>query len=227
MLCFIFAILGIGTILFMLTPYYYLLSQLKLNQKKATFIKGLNTLISFLFCIVGLLRLQNCSHTMFSSFFCWFLVSGMLLCVFADITLEYNVLIGGILFFLGHLCYLLFFITIAPFHNVSMLIATLLAVLLLCLFYPFTPRMEPLTYPIMAYGLLLCISLSIGILLPFSLKQFGILPAIAILLLVISDILLAIYHFVIDRAIVRKWALYTYFVGQYLMAMTFFLPSCN
>lgn len=220
------AIIGFIIILCILTPNYYLLSQLKINPKKSTIFKGLNTTISLLFCVAGLIRLLNDSHTVFSSIFCWILAVGMLLCVFADIFLEYYVMAGGILFFLGHLCYLLFFIIIGRFYNVSMFIATLSAVLLLNIFYPFTPRMKPLTYPIMVYGLLLCISFSIGILLPFSLGTLGILPALAIFLLVVSDILLAVYHFVIDRAIIRKWALYTYFIGQYLMAMAVYLPSC-
>jgi hypothetical protein len=68
-------------------------------------------------------------------------------------------------------------------------------------------------------------TLALGLLLPYTFGLYGILPAIASLLLVVSDFCLARNKLFEETKFTRLLALSLYFGGQYMMAMTLYLAN--
>lgn len=227
MLSIYLAILGASIVLLVLTPWYSYLSK-RPNHKILTLtIKGLNTGASLLFAIIGYIRLVNLEMTsvpknLIQNY--WILV-GLSICLVADLVLRIHILAGGVLFFFGHVAYIIFFLSLTPLNAVSILIFTILCVVVLCYFYRYSPMLDGLKVPVTLYGIIICASLSLGIVLPFTFGVYGCLPAIAILLLVCSDFMLARNKMVIETPLTRTLALLFYFAGQFVMAMTLYLPS--
>ncbi|MDD5935391.1 MAG: lysoplasmalogenase [Clostridiales bacterium] len=222
------AILGASLVLLILTPCYSYLSRHSNHKVLTLTVKGLTTGVSLIFAINGYIRLIN--HTNVTPVpsqlihNIWILIA-LGICFAADVMLEIYFITGGTLFFLGHGAYIVFFLSLAKFQPISILIFTVLCVAGLCYFYKYTPSLENLVIPFALYGMMISASLSIGILLPFSLGLYGYLPAVAILLLFCSDIMLARNKLVGETAVTRTLALLYYFAGQYLMAMTLYLPT--
>lgn len=221
-------IIGACLVLFILTPLYEYRSRTKRKHPATILIKGLTSGVSFAFALIGYLRLRgqesltDIPNAIIDNY--WIVV-GLGLCVLADMVLCIHVVTGGVLFFFGHVAYVIFFFTLATPHPVSIFIFTILCVASLCYFYKYSPQLDGLIVPVTLYGILIFASLSIGITLPFLIGRFGILPALSILLLVISDLLLARNRMVTETPVSRSLALLYYFGGQFLMAMTLYLPS--
>jgi hypothetical protein len=68
-------------------------------------------------------------------------------------------------------------------------------------------------------------TLALGLLLPYSYDLYGIIPALASILLVTSDFCLARNKLFEETKFTRHLALGLYFGGQYMMAMTLFLAK--
>ncbi len=221
------AILGASIVLLVLTPLYSYLSKRPSHKILTLTIKGLNTGTSLLFAIIGYIRLVNQEITSVPKNLIhnnWILI-GLSIFFVADIVLRIHIATGGILFFFGHVAYMIFFLSLSSFNAISILIFTIACVVVLCYFYRYSPILDGLKVPVALYGMTICGSLSIGILLPFTFGIYGYLPAIAIILLVCSDIMLARNKMVEETALTRTLVLLYYFTGQFLMAMTLYLPS--
>ncbi len=228
MLYFILAIIGVAMILLLLTPWYIYLSNRPNHKLFTILVKGITTSIALFFAIFGYLRLEHMeSNTPQISTFVhnhWLLIA-IGICLLGDIVLKIHQVIGGVIFFLGHVAYIIFFLSLAEFHPASILLFTILCISGLCYFYRYLPRMEGLEIPLALYGCTISASVSLGIILPFSIGIYGILPAIAITMLLISDILLARNKIIEESILTSTFALLYYFGGQFLMAMTYYLPS--
>ena len=187
----------------------------------------MNTGISLLFAIIGYVRLINLEVTSVPKNLIhnsWILV-GLSICIAANIVFRIHIPAGSVLFFFGHVVYIIFFLSLSSLNAISIVIFTILWVIVLCYFYQYSPILEGLKVPITLYGMLICASLSIGIVLPFTFGIYGCLPAVGILLLVCSDLMLARNKMVAQTNFSRTLVLLCYFAGQYIMAMTLYLPS--
>ena len=85
-------------------------------------------------------------------------------------------------------------------------------------------KMGKLLVPFYVYGTVIVGTFSIGIMLPFTIGPYGVVPAISAVLLVISDFMLAINK--INKRKVLSDMLYLgyYFTGQFFMALSVFVP---
>ena len=227
MIFLISSIVGVGIILLLLTPCYIYLSSRPKYKILTLLVKGLTTSIAFFFALYGYLKLNSIKSTSVPDTFFqnyWLLIA-IGVCLIGDIVLRIHRVIGGIIFFVGHVAYIIFFLKLGEFHSISILIFTILCISGLCYFYRYLPRMEGLEIPLALYGCVISASVSLGVLLPLSVGIYGFIPAIAISLLFISDILLAHNKVIEESVLTRSFALLYYFGGQFLMAMTFYLPA--
>lgn len=223
-----YAILGLFIILLVLTPLYYYLSHHKKNIFLRVGVKGLATGISLFFALAGYIRISHLGNTAdvpFTMTSKIFLLAGLSICLLADISICFNLLIGGFLFLTGHVAYLIFFLLLTHFNPLSILIFTILIVAFLCYFYRYLVTLKKLAIPIFIYGTLLFASLSIGVMLPLSIGSCGFPCAIAIALLVIGDLIYFYDHIVKETPASKTLELLYYFSGQFLMAMTLYLPT--
>jgi uncharacterized membrane protein YhhN len=77
--------------------------------------------------------------------------------------------------------------------------------------------------PYMIYGTVILAMVSIALLLPFSIGQPGVLPAIGASLFVFSDLLLARNMFLKVTPLSDAISLYSYYAGQFVLAMSVYL----
>ncbi len=159
----------------------------------------------------------------------WFVFSfwpviGLIVCMLADIILEIAFLAGMGLFFLGHICYILYFIQIADISLQSVFLFILTESIMVTYFLRFRKKLGRTTPAYLLYGSLILVTFSIGAMLPFTAGESGLLPAMAAVMLVISDYMLA-YQIIVKRSDFREVVLLGfYWGGQFLMAMSIFYP---
>lgn len=228
MLTIILAIIGAILILFVLTPAYLFSSTQAKYKSIGVILKGITTGISFLYALFGFLTLSQQSNNLSMKYpilYPYWLLIGLGLCVLADIMLCFRIIAGGALFFLGHLAYIIFFITLGGFHTIAIIIYTLLCVATLCYFYRYTSIVKRFRLFFVLYAMMILITLTLGILLPYTYGIFGIIPAIASVLLVSSDFMLARNKLLLETKTTRFVALSLYFGGQYVMAMTLYIAA--
>ncbi|MBR5967442.1 MAG: lysoplasmalogenase [Lachnospiraceae bacterium] len=227
-----FAYIAVGAVLmeFLLLPIYI---RLKNRQKYAPlkiFLKGCMTFIPVVFCAWGVLKLYSVtkdwhnlvSPTGFRTSF--YVLLGLTICLVADVLLVINFSVGMMFFLAGHICYILYFLTIASFNPISIALFIIGIVLAYRYYSRFKEAMGKLWPAYYLYAITIMTTLSLGIMLPFDLGPYGILPALAACLTVISDFMLAA-----NRISGRKpWSdlmyLSYYFTGQFFMSLSVFIP---
>ena len=227
-----FAYIAVGAVImeFLLLPIYI---RLKHRQKYAPlkiFLKGCMTLIPVVFCASGILKLHARTgdwHNLVSGTgyqTSLFVLFGLTICLIADVLLVINFPVGMLFFLAGHICYIAYFLTIGGFNPVS-IAAFLIGIALAYRYYSrFKDAMGKLWPAYYLYGITIITTLSLGIMLPFALGPYGILPALAACLTVISDFMLAA-----NRISGRKpWSdlmyLSYYLTGQFFMSLSVFIP---
>ncbi len=225
MLSIILASLGFIIVLLVLTPIYAYFSTSRCNQK-AIITKGATTTICFAYALAGYLKSNDIStFTAPPIHHAYWLLIGLGICTLADVILCLRFVIGGILFFLGHISYIIFFLTLGGFHTVTIVVFTLLCVAALCYFYRYSAVLLKYHLLFVLYGMITLANLALGLLLPYTYGFYGIIPAIASILLVVSDFFLARNKLFEETKFTKRIALSFYFGGQYLMAMTLYLAN--
>jgi uncharacterized membrane protein YhhN len=228
MLPIILAIIGAFLILFVLVPVYVTFSKQPKYKISCIAIKALTTGISFVFALIGFLtlnKLPNINGNEYQIPSPYWALIGLGLCLIADVFLCINLVAGGVFFFLGHLAYIAFFLSLGGFHTVSIIIYTLLCVATLCYFYRYTAILKRYHLLFVLYAMTILATVTLGLLLPYTYDLYGFLPACASLLLVASDFLLARNKLLEETPLSRIVALNCYFMGQYLMAMTLYIAA--
>lgn len=225
MLTLVLAILGAILVLFLLTPAYAYLSSEKKYKKTAILVKGLNSGVSFGFALAGFIMWKNQTTIANPDSYMvapqWVLIA-IGLCVLGDVCLNVNFIAGGILFFLGHIAYIIFFLTLAAFNNIAFLLYTLLCAACLCYFYQYSTIVKRFHLLFVLYAMTILATLTFGLLLPYTYGWYGFLPAAASFFLVSSDFILARNKLTDNSKVLRLLSLTCYFGGQYLMAMTIY-----
>lgn len=221
---------GAAIVQFLLLPIYIRLKHMTKFKPLMLVVKGSMTLIAFLFCAFGIFTLYSRTgdinnlvtpkgyHTNL------LVMIGLFICIFADVMLSIKFVIGMVLFLLGHLCYISYFLTIAPFNPISIIIFIIPCVLSILYFKRFKANMGKLAPAYYVYGVVILCTFSIGIMLPFSLGPYGVVTAIAAVLLVISDYMLALNNVHKKKVLSDLMYLGYYFMGQFFMALSVFIP---
>ena len=223
----IIAMFGIFLMLFILMPCY--LSLKRRGRKKALglIIKGATTLVAVVFCYLGYWKGLDSPATKHlpTSYYNVFVVVGITICLFADVLLGIQVYIGGFLFFLGHVAYIIYFIKLGGFPTVCIPMITIFAGTALCYFYRFSARLGKEKYLYFCYSLTIFTTLALGLTLPFTIGIFGYPLALAATLLVLSDLMLARNVLYKETSLSNTVALLYYFSGQMLLALSLYLPA--
>jgi uncharacterized membrane protein YhhN len=82
-------------------------------------------------------------------------------------------------------------------------------------------KLKPAYY---VYAITIDCTLSLGIVLPFSIGPYGVLPALAAILLVISDYMLAANRLSGRKAWSDLMYLSYYFTGQFFLSLSVYIP---
>jgi uncharacterized membrane protein YhhN len=216
---------------FLLLPVYI---RLKKRQKylplKMT-IKGLMTFIAFGFALYAVLVIRHRT----GSFFNLVTESGMkthillpiglFVCMVADVVLCVEFKIGMLMFLAGHICYSAYFLIIGGFNPVSVVIFVISAAAITLYFSRYTRKEGKMFILYTVYGIMISITLSTGLMLPFSIREYGVMPAISSVLLVVSDIMLGMNKVRKTTIISDLQYLGYYFSGQFVLALSVFVPA--
>jgi len=113
----IISMIGIFLMIFILMPCYLSLKRSGRNKNLKLTVKGATTLIAVILSYIGYWNAMTTDVTnhLPESFFSRSVLIGLTICLFADVLLEIQVYIGGILFFLGHVAYIVYFIMLGGF----------------------------------------------------------------------------------------------------------------
>ena len=227
---FAFIAFGAAMMQFLLLPIYI---RLKNKQRFAPLkiaIKGCMTLIAVCFCAYGIFKLYSVTGD-FKNLVTpagyqtnLFVLIGLCICMVADIMLVICFPVGMLLFLCGHICYITYFLKIAPFSPISIIIFVI-ASIIACFYYGrFRDKMGKLMVAYYVYGFVIIGTLSLGLMLPFTLGPYGVVPAIAAVLLVISDFMLAINKIYKRKVLSDLMYLGYYFTGQFFLGLSVFVP---
>ena len=214
---------------FLLPMYIRLKNRERFKPLKIT-IKGFMTLIAFGFATFAVIRLfeQTGSLSNLSTATGFrtniMLPVGLLVCTVADILLCINFPVGMLCFLAGHICYITYFIMLAGFSWYS-LIPFVVGVAGIYKGFRKHSRSSGKMWPLyMLYGTVIMTTLSLGIILPLKIGAYGVTPAIAVILLVVSDIMLGINKVHGRKVLTDLMYLGYYFMGQFILAMSVFVP---
>lgn len=222
-------ILFLGAILlFIVIIPLYLNTKHGEHRILALTVKGIATLVPVLFCLSASLnpiKITNvdCNSIQTLPTISYWLLAGLILCLFGDIILEIHFVSGMGAFLLGHICYITAFCILAPIIWWSIVIFILLSLLILKLFYSSIPGMGDNKIAFLIYGSVILVMVSIALLLPFSVGIWGIIPAIGAFLFVLSDFLLARNLFIKSTPLSDAVSLYCYYAGQLTLSASVYL----
>ena len=221
---------GIAVVQFLLLPIYIRLK----NSKKFTIlkitIKVCMTVIAADFCAFGIFTLSarngGIQNLVTPKGYTTnlFVLYGLIICAVADALLVIKFAVGMLFFFLGHICYIIYFLKIAPFNPVSIIVFVITAGILAIYFNKYRENMGKLKIAYFIYGVTINVTFALGIMLPFSIGSYGVVPAIAATLLVISDVMLALNNMHKRKVLSDLMYLGYYFMGQFCMALSVFIP---
>lgn len=223
--------LGVSIVVFVLLPFYIRLKHQEHYVPLKIFIKGVMTFIALMFCLSGLMKIYSSTRDIFNlttekGFHTDILIAAALfICMIADMFLVRKFMTGVVFFLLGHICYIIYFIRIGGFNPVSI---PVFAVILTCMalyFNRYKERMGKAMPAFYVYGTVITCTVSLGVMLPFSLGPYGVIPAISSVLLIISDIMLAMNKFTRKVPLSDLLYLSYYFTGQFFLAMSVFIPA--
>lgn len=224
-------IVSAALMVFLLLPIYIRFKNQKKYLPVRVLLKGLMTLIAVLFCGAGIIHIYHECGSLWNlttdrGFHTNILVLiGMFVCMLGDMLLPVRFLHGMLAFLTGHLCYIAYFLTIAPFNPLSIAILAVLLISLTVIFVKYSCYIGKMKIPFFIYGTVIITTFSLGIFLPFSLGPYGIVPAVAAILLVISDFMLAANRVKNRKVFSDLLYLGYYFTGQFFLALSVFLPA--
>lgn len=227
MLAIIISMFGIFLMIFILMPCYLSLKRSGRNKNLKLTVKGATTLIAVILSYIGYWKAMTTDVTnhLPESFFSRSVLIGLTICLFADVLLGVQVYIGGTLFFLGHIAYIVYFIMLGGFPLICIPMISIFTGIALCYFYRFSARLGKEKYLYCVYGLTIFTSLSLGLTLPFTIGILGYPLALASVLLVVSDVLLARNTLYKETSLSDTVAILYYYSGQLLLALTIYLTA--
>ena len=141
----------------------------------------------------------------------------------ADVIIGIHFVAGMLVFLCAHLCFIVYFMTLAPLSGYSVGIFILVYAAVLFGFRRFVPQLGIQSIPFMIYAAILISMFSVAVLLPHSIGGIGsVLLAAGAGLFTVSDLILAwntlgSYHKQRDRMV-----LYLYYPAVYLLAVSVF-----
>jgi uncharacterized membrane protein YhhN len=186
------------------------------NQARALTAKAACTFITVLVCLYGMIETGASGAT-------WILFAGICICVAADVIIGIHFVAGMLVFLCAHLCFIAYFLTLAPLKGLSIVLFALLYAGIVKGFWKFLPALGKRLVPFTVYPAVLIIMFSIAMLLPFSLGSVGsVFLAVGAGLFAVSDVILAgntlgDYSKTKDRAV-----LYLYYPAVYFLAVSVF-----
>lgn len=238
MLMFFLILLGAVLINFVLMPLYVRLKRRRFRNRKYNpalklTIKGSATLVSVGFCLAGILKIYNETKdindlTMPNGFHTdLMLLIGLSVCMIADVVLGAYFPVGVLFFLAGHICYIIYFIKLGGLMWWTVPLFLIGACVLWMNFrkYMDVIKSKKLWPALIVYGTVIMLTAATGITLPFALGEYGLLPALASILLVTSDIMLGINLTTKQKILHDLLYLGYYFSGQYIMALSVFVPA--
>ena len=125
-----------------------------LRYRLAASYKALGTLCAACLVLIAAVRLDPR---------CWVCFAGIMLHVFADWFLEFNLFLGTGFFLTGHICYIAFFTTLFPVSTVHLVCAVFLLVLTGVLFYRWRDQIGKRMILFSVYAAILAIMASCAI----------------------------------------------------------------
>ncbi len=188
------------------------------NKPLSLVFKGIPTAIALGFA------LYRCVCVGFAEPFALWMLIGLTLCLLGDIFLEIRFTLGGALFFLGHVSYVLGMRSHNGFTAFTAVVAVCAAAVLLPYLYHFRSKIPAkLMLPLTGYALALSLLLGSALPQPFlALSRPAVLMAVGAALFVASDMTLCRNMLLRKSRRAQYVSLLMYYMGQLLLALSVF-----
>jgi len=186
------------------------------DSAKALVVKASCTFIPVLLCLYALI-ITNAPVTK------WLLFAGVFICMAADVVIGIQFVAGMLTFLIAHLCFIAYFLTLAPFNGISLIIFIVLYACVARLFWRYVPTLGSRLIPFAVYPAVLALMFSIAAMLPFVLNSAGaVCIAVGAGLFVISDSILADTTLGTVTQVKDRLIMYLYYPAVYLLAISAF-----
>ena len=186
------------------------------NEARALTVKAICTLVPVSICLYGIIKTGAPVTT-------WILFAGLCICLTADVVIGIHFVAGMLVFLCAHLCFIAYFLTLAPLKGHSIVLFALLYALVVKGFWKFVPTLGNRVVPFTIYPAVLMIMFSIAMMLPFALGSVGsVLLAVGAGLFAISDVILAGNTLGDFSKVKDRVVLYLYYPAVYLLAVSVF-----
>ena len=199
-----------------LTQTYFRQRKQYKDNAKALTVKASCTFIPVLLCFYALILKNSSSEK-------WLLFAGVFLCMVADVVIGIHFVGGMLTFLVAHLFFIAYYLTLAPFNGISLVIFIVLCAGVVKLFWRYIPSFGSRLVPFAVYSAVLALMFSIAFMLPWSLKNTGaVCIAVGAGLFVLSDSLLAGNTFGAVTVMKDHLVMYLYYPAVYLLAISAF-----
>jgi Predicted membrane protein len=153
----------------------------------------------------------------------WLLFTGLLLCMAADVLIGIRFSSGTLVFLAAHCCLIAYYLTLAPFSGISVLLFLVVLAGAAAAFGRYLKKPFRQRGLFAAYAAVLVLMLSIAAVLPFVLKTPGATCiAVGAVLFFVSDSLLAANTFGTPNRFRDRLLMYFYYPAVYLLAISAF-----
>ncbi len=204
------ALLGI------LTQTYFLQRKNYQENARSLAVKASCTFIPVLLCLYALLKTNGAATK-------WLLFAGVFICMAADVVIGIQFIAGMLTFLIAHLCFIAYFLTLAPFNGISLIIFVVLYACVARFFWRYVPTLGRRLVPFAVYPAVLALMFSVAVMLPFSLNSAGaVCIAVGAGLFVISDSILADTTLGTVTQVKDRMIMYLYYPAVYLLAVSAF-----
>lgn len=153
----------------------------------------------------------------------WLLFAGIFICMAADVVIGIHFVSGVLVFFAAHLFFIVYYLTLAPFNEFSLILFAVLFACVARMNWRYVPTLAKRLAPFTAYAAALVFMFSVAAMLPFALKNAGsVCIAAGAGLFLLSDSILAGNTLGIVTKIKDRLVMYLYYPAVYLLAVSAF-----
>jgi len=205
-----------------LTPAYLILNYR--NNTKAVIFKGALTLVILGAAIYAGLKGMWIQQEMYP-YYPYLICVGLFFGFLGDVSIEIKFLWGIVTFLIGHLIYIAAFLYIGSFTWLIVAVFAGFFAVMFIVYKILNPDFGKMLGPVIAYTVIIGLMLATSVVLICNnnLPSTQVhLIVVGSILFVISDILLAIYKFLVSRYPIRVANLSIYFIAQILLAASIY-----
>lgn len=203
-------------LLAMLTQWYFSLRRNYRDGAKGLAVKAAGTFVPVFLCFYAVAEQSAWGRK-------WMLLAGVAVCMAADVVIGVDFVAGMLTFLAAHVCFILYYLTLAPFHPASLIIFAVLYLAQGILYWKYILKLGKKIPAYAAYPAALSLMFSMAVFTLIQRPGAGTLClALGAGLFLISDSILADAQLRSNSFWKDRLVMYLYYPAVYLLAVSAF-----